>query len=406
MVTVNQLTRNQIASFAGNDPEVIRAIERLFAVAGQSLPEEVAQLIVEVAYLLGQATDQEYISGVINDMVMSLIQNSLKLDFLDLNPAPPVAGKTRRIWWSEADQTANIGMEYDVTQQVGQEVYARVGNTTGVTIPNGSVVGFAGATSDALLVEPFIADGSHPSLYILGVMTHDLPDSGQKGYCTTFGFVRNLNTSAFSPGDILYASPTTPGALTKVKPTAPNNVVPVAACIVSDAADGMIFVRPTIEQQRNYGVFSDTVSMTPAAIYTPYQITFNTTDFSRGFSRGTPTSRIVASQAGLYNFQFSAQLTSSSSSAKKIWIWPRINGVDVPNSNSEVSVSANGQAAVVAWNWVLSINVNDYFEIVYAVDDITLTIVAAPAQTGAVGTASFARPSVPSIILTVTQVQQ
>ena len=308
--------------------------------------------------------------------------------------------------WNTVDDTVNLTMEYGVVQQIGQETYARVGNTTGSTIPNGTVVGFAGATTDALLVSPFLADGSQPSLYILGVMTHDLPDSGQKGYCTTFGFVRGINTSAFTAGDILYANPTTAGALTKTKPTAPNNVIPVAACVVSSPTDGVIFVRPTIEQQRNYGVFSDTVSLTPAAIYTPYAIPFNTTDFARGFARGTPTSRIVASQAGLYNFQFSAQITSSSSSAKKMWIWPRINGVDVPNSNSEVTTSGNGEAMVVAWNWVLSVNANDYFEIVYAVDNVGMTIVASPAQTGSVGTATFARPGVPSIILTVTQVQQ
>lgn len=406
MADVKPLTRNQIAAFVGNDQEAIRAIERLFAVAGQSIPDEVADLVIKVAYLLQQATDQEYITGAINDILSSLVQNSVNTDYIDLNPAPPVSGKMRRLWWNETDQTANLGMEYDVTQQIGQETYARVGNTTGSTIPNGTVVGFAGATANALLVAPFIANGTQPSLYALGVMTHDLPDSGQRGYCTTWGFVRDLNTSAFSAGDILYASPTTPGALTKVKPTAPNNVIPVAACIVSSATAGVIFVRPTIEQQSNYGVFSDTSSMTPAAIYTPYPITFNTTDFARGFSRGTPTSRIVASQSGLYSFQFSAQLTSSSASAKKMWIWPRINGVDVPNSNSEVSVSANGEATVVAWNWALSINANDYFEIVYAVDDISLSIVAAPAQTGAIGTAAFARPGVPSIILTVTQVQQ
>lgn len=308
--------------------------------------------------------------------------------------------------WNIVDDTMDLTMEYGVTQQIGQETYARVANTTGVTIPNGTVVGFSGATTEALLVSPYLANGATPSLYMLGVMTHDLPDSGEKGYCTTWGFVRDLNTSAFTAGDVLYASPTTPGALTKVKPTAPNNVIPVAACIVSHATDGIIFVRPTIEQQKCYGVFSDTTTMTPAATYTPYAIAFNTTDYALGFSRGTPTSRIVASAAGLYDFKFSAQLTSSSASAKKVWIWPRINGVDVPNSNSEVSISANGEAMVVSWNWVLSLAANDYFQIVYAVDDTAVSIAATAAQTGSTGTPTFARPAVPSIILTVTQVQQ
>lgn len=308
--------------------------------------------------------------------------------------------------WNSVDKTLDLGMDYGVVQQIGQETYARVQNNTGVTIPNGTVVGFSGVGSgNALAVTPYIANGSTPTLHILGVLTHDLPDTGQMGYCTTWGHVRGLNTSAFSLGDILYASPTTAGAFTKTKPTAPNNVVPVAAVLKVGTTDGEIFVRPTIEQQKYYGTFSDTATKTPAAIYTPYAITFNTTDSANGFTRGSPTSRIVATQSGYYNFQFSLQLTSASASAKKIWIWPRINGVDVANSNSEITVQGANTVMVPSWNWALSLNASDYFEIVYAVEDTNIQIIALPAQTGATGTASFARPAVPSIILTVVQVQ-
>ena len=309
--------------------------------------------------------------------------------------------------WNSTDSTLDLGMEYGVIQQIGLDTYARVENMTGSTIAKGSVVGFVGVgANNALRVSKFLADGSSNSLYILGVMAHDLPDSGEVGFCQIWGHLRNVNTSAFTVGDILYASPTTAGALTATKPTAPNNVIPVAAVLKVGTSDGELFIRPTIEQQQYYGVFSDTATKTPAAVYTPYGITFNTTDFAKGFSRGSPTSRIVASASGLYDFQFSAQISSGSSSAKKLWVWPRINGVDVPNSNSEVTVSANNAAEVIAWNWVLSLNANDYFEIMYATDDTNVQIVATAATTGAVGTATFARPAVPSIILTVTQVQQ
>lgn len=308
--------------------------------------------------------------------------------------------------WNPVDQTLNLGLANNVTNQIGQEYYARVGNTTGATIPNGSVVGFAGATANALLVSKFIANGTQPSLYMLGVMTHDLPDSGNTGYCTVWGFVRDLNTSGFSAGDVLYASPTVAGALTNVKPTAPNNVIPVAACIVSHPTTGVIFVRPTIEQDLYYGTFSDTTTQTLAAAYTPYAITFNTTDIASGVSRGTPTSRIVTAHAGFYNFQFSSQVASTNSSTKKLWIWPRVNGVDVPNSNSEITVSGGGTVLVPAWNWTLSMQAGDYFEIVWAGEDTTLELLASPAQTGANGTPTFARPATPSMILTVTQVQQ
>ena len=325
-------------------------------------------------------------------------------NFITTDTHSPAEGS---VSWNELDGTLDLGMDNGVIQQIGLDTYARVENMTGATITKGSVVGFVGVgANNTLRVAKFLADGTSNSLYMLGVMAHDLPDSGQVGYCQIWGHIKNVNTSAFAVGDILYASPSTAGAFTKTKPTAPNNVIPVAAVLKVGTTDGEIFIRPTIEQQEYYGVFSDTATKTPAAIYTPYGITFNTTDYAKGFSRGSPTSRIVASASGLYNFQFSAQISSGSSSAKKLWIWPRINGVDVPNSNSEVTIAANNNAEVIAWNWVLSLNANDYFEIMYAVDDTNVQIVASAAQTGATGTATFARPAVPSIILTVTQVQQ
>jgi len=187
--------------------------------------------------------------------------------------------------WNAEDQTADLGMEYGVVQQVGLEYYARVQNNTGSTIANGTVVGFAGASTDsALSIAPYIADGSQPSLYIVGVMTHDLPDTGEKGYCTAWGYVRGINTTAFALGDVLYASPTVAGAFTNVKPTAPNNVIPVAAVLKVGASDGEIFVRPTIEQQRYYGDFNKTTDQSPAVINTAYALTFDNTRIANGVS--------------------------------------------------------------------------------------------------------------------------
>lgn len=314
--------------------------------------------------------------------------------------------QTGQMAWDSTNETVAIALANGVLMQIGQEWYARVQNNTGVTIPNGTVVGFAGATNDALLVQPYIANGSMPSLYILGVMTHDLPDSGDKGLATVWGFVHDLNTSMFSPGDILYASPTVAGGLTNVKPTAPNKVIPVAAVAVSNATVGAIFVRPTIEQDLYYGTFSDSTTQSPSAIYTPKAITFNATDISDGISRGAPTSRIVTAHSGFYNFQFSAQVQSGNASIKRLWIWIRKNGVDVLNSNTEITVSGSGTVLVPAWNWTLSMAANDYFEMWFAADDTNVHLLAVAAQTGANGTPTFARPAVPSMILTVTQVQQ
>ena len=302
--------------------------------------------------------------------------------------------------WNSADQTLDLGMEYGVIQQIGEETYARVQNNTGVLIPNGTVVGFAGAVPDsAISVAPYLADGSQPSINILGVMTHDLPDTGEKGYCTVWGFVRGLNTSAFTIGDVLYASPTVAGGFTNVKPTAPNNVIPIAAVLQVSATNGVIFVRPTIEQQKYYGEFTKLDSQTPAVINTAYALTFTTTEFAKGISRGTPTSRIVVANAGLYNFAVSVQITSTNASQKSVWVWLRKNGTtDIPNSARIASTTLNGGYLVVSLNEVFSVLAGEYIEIMYASDSTNISIATVAAT-------AFA-PAAPAAILAVTQTEQ
>lgn len=310
--------------------------------------------------------------------------------------------------WSNQDGTFDVGLEYGVTMRVGEDVYARVNNLTGSTIPKGAVVGFAGVGSNnSLSVSPYIANGTVPSLYILGVMAHDLPDNGQIGYCTVWGHVSGINTNAFDPGDILYASPSVAGGYTKTKPTAPNVVIPVAAVLEKSATTGEIFVRPTIEQQKYYGVFSyNGVNQSPSAIYTPKAVLLDTTDLANGVSIGSPASRIVVSTSGLYKFDFSFQIESGSASSKTLWIWPRVNGTDVPDSNGEITISGSNTVLVPSWSWTLSMNAGQYFEIYFASDSVDISIVSRAATTGANGTATFARPAVPGVILDVVQVQQ
>lgn len=300
--------------------------------------------------------------------------------------------------WNNIDKTVDLGMDFGVVQQIGQEIYARVQNNTGALIPDGTVVGFAGATTEALLVAPYLADGASPSLYILGILTHDLDDSGSKGYCTTWGFIRDLDTSAFNQGDILYASPTVTGGLTNVKPTAPSNVIPMAAVVKVGTTDGVIFVRPTIEQMQYYGVFAKTSDQTPALINTAYPVTFNSTRISNGFTIGATTSHIITPASGLYQVQATIQLSSASASAKNVWVWFRKNGVDVANSARLVTLNLNAGYTPVSVNEPISLAANDYIELVFAADSTAVSI-------DAVAATAFA-PAAPAVVLEITQIQQ
>lgn len=399
------LTRDQLASFL-SDQQQIRQFELLFATVDQIAPDVVNEVSISAGTAQASANEAlaqlTRLANAVELLAAAPVienNNSTVTDYLDLNSAPHVS-RIRRMAWNETDQTADLGMEYGVVQQVGLETYARVANFTGVTIPNGTVVGFTGAVPDsALSVAPYLANGATNTLYVVGVMTHDLPDTGQKGYCTVWGFVRDVDTSAFTLGDILYASPTVAGGLTNVKPTAPNNVVPIAAVLQVGATDGVIFVRPTIEQQIYYGEFTKTNSQSPAVANTAYALLFTNTEIANGVSIGGTTSQIIVAQAGLYNIAVSVQITSTNSSQKSIWVWLRLNGTtDFPNSARVASITLNNGYLVVSLNEVASLAAGDFIEVMYAADSTNVSIATVAAT-------AFA-PAAPAVILAVTQTEQ
>jgi len=142
-----------------------------------------------------------------------------------------------------------------------------------------------------------------------------------------------------------------------------------------------------------YGVFYDTSTQTAAAANTAYGVKFNSTTMTNGAYIGTPTSRVYVDRIGTYNFQFSLQLNKTSSNAKNVYIWYRVNGVDAANSATAVTLVGNSAATVAAWNFVLDMNAGDYFELMWSTTD-TDCIIESTAASGPV-------PAIPSVILTV-----
>lgn len=335
---------------------------------------------------------------VFNDNDTTGISN---VDYVTFDPNHVDTANTEGVLaWNQDDNTLNIHHSDGVVQQVGQELYVKVRNRTLSTIPNGSVVRFSGAEQDdstsRLLVEPFLANGTYPNLYGLGITTQDIA-VGADGFVTVWGKVKDLNTNAWNVGDILYASPNSAGGLVNVKPTAPNNVIPFAAVLKKSTTAGEIFVRPTIEQRQLYGSFSDTQSHTANTANTAYAVPLNTTDISGGVSIDiVDNTKVIVSQSGLYDFQYTTQIVSSNSASKEVYIWARKDGTDVPNSASRVTISGNGSYYVIASNFIVSMNANSFFQLMWAATDTSVSITAPEAT-------AFA-PATPSTILTVTQV--
>jgi len=158
----------------------------------------------------------------------------------------------------------------------------------------------------------------------------------------------------------------------------------------------------TIATIKNYGAFHDTTTQTAAAA-TATAITLNATDLSVGVTIGTPTSRVVITNAGVYNLQFSLQLLNTSAQIDDVTIWLRQNGVDVPNSAGLDGVSnkhgaINGHI-IIGWNYLLTAATNDYFELYWTTDSGASSIHTYPASAVAP-----IHPASPAVILTVQQV--
>jgi hypothetical protein len=307
--------------------------------------------------------------------------------------------------WNSDDDTLNIQHTGGVIQQVGQELYARVSNATGSTITSGTVVRFDGVAVNGeayLEVAPFQANGIYPSLYTLGVATQDIAD-GAKGVITTWGKVRDINTTGGAEnwvlGDILYASPTTAGGLTKVKPTAPNNVVPVAAVLLVSATIGELFVRPTISQQESYGRFARTTDATVAATNTAYALEFNSTEISNGVTIGAPTSILSVDQSGLYQIDINCQVEIAGGNAATgtMYLWIRKNGTDVPNSMRRQGQRGEVPSLSFSYSLVLSLAAEDYIEVMYAADDTNMRFDATAAT-------AFG-PTTAAVLIGITQIQ-
>lgn len=418
-----RLTRDQLASFL-NDFEQIKQFEKLFAQTNDNTDSIEGSLEISIGASFNAANEAAaridalfqslekgpQASNEALDRVHLLSQlmgkeptpeknNSVFTDYIDLAENGPHVPAKRRLSWNPVDGTMNIGMDYGVVQQVGIENYVRVQNETGLTLANGTVVAYSSVGPGGVIsVVPFIADGSFPAQYFNGVMTHDLPDSGETGYATVYGRVRELDTSAWSAGDILYASPTVAGEMTNVRPTAPDIVVILGVVLIDDATNGEIFLRPTYEIQTFYGSFVKTTDQTPAVINTAYALTWDSALIANGFSIGGTTSQIIADNAGLYSVTATVQIGSGNSSEKDIWVWFRKNGTDIANSARIVTSRISGGYTAISATVEVSMVANDYIEVMFAADDTAITI-------DAVAATAFA-PAAAAATISIAQVAQ
>lgn len=145
-----------------------------------------------------------------------------------------------------------------------------------------------------------------------------------------------------------------------------------------------------------YAEFVKTTTVTAAAINTPYAITMDTPLFDNGIHLGTPTSRIVFDESGVYLLAFSAQILATSANSIEFNFWPRLDGVDVPFNRITTNTKANGITTVVSRTIAFTITAGSYIEVIWQVNDLSGQLVAVPAAT---------LPSSPSVTLSITRIR-
>jgi len=149
-----------------------------------------------------------------------------------------------------------------------------------------------------------------------------------------------------------------------------------------------------------YGAFQDGTDQVAANTTTAYAVTFDTTDLSNGVTLSN-SSRLNVAQAGIYNIQFSIQLTNSTNAPQDVDVWFRKNGTNIDKSNSRFGFAARKSLSdpfhiVATLNFFVSLAANDYVEIMWRPTDVGVQIEHYAASS------SPTRPVVPSVIATLT----
>lgn len=136
----------------------------------------------------------------------------------------------------DGNNTLGLGMAGgNVTQHIGEDQFFYCKATSAIT--KGQVVMFTGAVGASGVPTGAPATGITDGAYIMGIAAEAIP-LNDFGLVQSFGTLRNVDTSGYADGDILWYDPSVTGGLTKTKPSAPNVKVQMAAVINGGSSGG------------------------------------------------------------------------------------------------------------------------------------------------------------------------
>jgi hypothetical protein len=170
-----------------------------------------------------------------------------------------------------------------------------------------------------------------------------------------------------------------------------GNIISVSGNVTAANFVGNLVSTPT------YGSFYDTTTQTNSNVGNAIPVSYNTVNINNGVTiAGAGNTQITIAETGIYNIQFSLQVTKTDAGADSVYVWLDKNGNSVANSATNLYLVGSNAAEVAAWNFVVSAAANDYYRLMWMSTDGNVEISAVAA--GAVV------PAIPSVILTVVPV--
>lgn len=213
-------------------------------------------------------------SGQISDGVVRSLWGQqgviASVSYAAFDTTSSITPSTGQLTWDGTEGAVESGLiGSNVQALLGIDSHIRVLNPTGTNMTKGQAVVAAGSSGTRLSVTFALGDTDANTAETIGVCAEGIANN-QQGYVLTKGLLRGINTNAFNEGDVLWVSSVTPGALTNVRPSAPNHAVRIGYCIKkAGVSDGIVYVDPLngFELGELHDVFTASVTGNDSLFY-------------------------------------------------------------------------------------------------------------------------------------------
>ena len=177
--------------------------------------------------------------------------NEIDIPSVQFDTTQTLTPTSGQLGWNADDETLDLGLNGgSVVHKLGETLFFNV--KAAEAISKGDVLYASGAVGNSGKIEAskYTANNTIDENRVLGIAAEDI-SIGDFGFVYFLGSLRGITTDGsdvsetWVDGTILYASPSTAGALTSTQPVAPNQDIPIAFVTSAHASNGALYIRAT-----------------------------------------------------------------------------------------------------------------------------------------------------------------